>query len=72
MFDPGFPAKSLTMVRYLSSVARVYASAHERTQERLTKKKKLWFRDQTQNTALWAVAYEGPTDFLLDSKTLEF
>lgn len=36
------------------------------------KKKKLWFRDQTQNTALWAVAYEGPTDFLLDSKTLEF
>lgn len=40
MFDPGFPAKSLTMVRYLSSVARVYASAHERTQERLTKKKK--------------------------------
>ena len=38
MFDPGFPAKSLTMVRCLSSVARVYASGHDRTQEGLTKK----------------------------------
>lgn len=38
MFDPGFPTKSLTTVRCLSSVAKVYASGHDRTQEGLTKK----------------------------------
>lgn len=38
MFDPGYPAESLTMVRCLSSVARVYVSGHDGTQEGLTKK----------------------------------
>lgn len=47
MFDPGFPARSLTMVRCLSSVARVYASGHNGTQEGQTKK--IWFK-QGPNT----------------------
>jgi len=47
VFDPGFSAKSLTMVKCLSSVARVYASGHDRTQDRLTKN--IWFK-QGPNT----------------------
>lgn len=62
MFDPGFPAKSLAMVKCLSSVARVYASGHDRI--RWTDKKgyssnKGWVLNNA--SAFWTIAYERPT-----------
>lgn len=62
MFDPGFPAKSLTMVRCLSSGARVFAWGHDGTQEGLTKpcgSNRGWTLNSTG--AFSSVAHERPT-----------